>query len=237
MLIDLGLAVMKAFTLATLTVCPLPPQVPKVNIYFFPKPPVHITEAPMMALTEAMKKGSPNSTAASHKGFIVFGLTETAIADGGTRVGLMGISDNEGNTCLGVEKVDMVIHYQPTVFVAKELKDFPCQLAVTQMHEDQHVAFDREVMTDYIPKIKMEVLWHLRSLGMMGPYNQSEVPQKRKEIMQGIIESSKPMLEKLRKVREAKQGSIDTVENYKAESMKCPDERAKLIEMLKDVLK
>jgi len=233
---NLGLALAQSFIAAQLTVCPLPSQVPKVSIHFFPKPPVYINEAPAKALTAAMKN-IPDSTAANHKNAVVMGLTEPKLIDGGTNVRLSTVSDDTGNICFAVSQVDMVLHYRATIFIARELSSLPCRLSVTQMHEEQHVALDHEVFRDYIPKIKMEILWYLRSQGMQGPFTQSEAPQKSKEMITGIHKAIQPMLEKMRKVRTQKQGAIDTIENYRAEGLKCPEENAQMQKVFAETLK
>lgn len=233
---NLGLAIAQSFIAAQLTVCPAPTTVPNVNIYFFPKAPTYINTAPAKALTAAMKR-IPDSTAANHKNAVVMGLTEPKIVDGGTNIRLRTVADNSGNACFAVSRVDMVIHYLPTVFVARELSALPCHLAVTQMHEDQHIALDHEVLRDYIPKVKMEILWYLRSQGMQGPFTQGEAPQKAKEMIDGIQKAMQPMIEKMRKERTRKQGAIDTIENYRAEGEKCPDENEQAAKIFIEAMK
>lgn len=233
---DFGLAAMKGFTLTALTVCPLPPEIPKVEVYFFPKAPVYISDAPMKAITAAMRQNS-DTTAANHKDGVWLGLTEPKIVDGGTRVSLGTVRDAEGNTCFHVNKVEMVIHYMPTVFVAKELQPLPCTLEETQKHEDQHIAVDHQTIREYIPKIKMQILWHLRSLGVQGPFNAAEAPQKGSQISKDIVKAMDPMIKQFIKVRHDRQGIIDDPEENRKRSMFCADEHDAVTKVVHEILK
>jgi hypothetical protein len=216
----------KAFMLAQLTVCPLPAHAPRVNIYFLPEKPTYITQAPMKALTEAMQ-GNPDSTFASDSRWIAFGITEGKIIPGFS-VMFDTVSDSAGNTCLTVGEVKIALRYVPTIFIAKEIGPFECQFRMVRLHEERHVATDLTTIKEYIPKLKMETLWYLRSLGPQGPYPAEVAKKQVRTLSDQIIKSGEPVVQKLVQVRRDRQGLIDTAENYHQEAELCPGDLLQL---------
>lgn len=219
----------KAFILAQLTVCPPPLEAPHADVYFLPKKPEYVTEAPIKSLTAEMKN-NPDSTVATDSRWFVEGITASGVDAARFNFDFTNLRDESGNTCLYVHKVYFTIMYEPTIFLAKELKapGHECRYKMVKLHEERHVATDLKTINEYMPKIKMELLWYLRSIGPLGPYGEgqiaSEVQKKEKDIMTAVG----PMMERLIKARRARQGSIDTIENYRQESGLCPDDHLKL---------
>lgn len=219
----LGLGLAKLFTLAQLTVCPPPGFAPKVDLHFLSDKPQYITQAPYKAMTEAFKN-NPDSTFETDSKFIVFGLHEGRVSDSGYNVEFRTIYDKAGNTCLNVSRVRIILHHQPTIFLAKELEGHECHFRMVKLHEERHVATDLKTFKEYIPKVEMDILWYLRSLGPQGPFPANEVPQQMGKISAQIAKAAKPMVKKLYAVRRQRQGMIDTLENYRQEAAMCPGE-------------
>ncbi|MDI1226663.1 MAG: hypothetical protein PSY14_03140 [bacterium] len=230
-MLDLPLMLAKSFLLAQLTVCPVPDAIPTVDVIFKPSKPEYITGAPIKALTDTMK-GNKDATHISDttRKWRVFGLTEAGVGGGSYNVKYNGLSDNAGNTCIYVESVEMVITYTPTIFIGKELQTSECHFKVTKMHEERHVAADLKVIKEYLPKLKMEILWYLRGVAGQGPYPQYETPKNTKRIVEEVIAYVRPMVQKLVDTRRARQSDIDTLENYKYESGLCPGDMPKIEE-------
>ncbi|MEZ0261569.1 MAG: hypothetical protein ACAH80_11205 [Alphaproteobacteria bacterium] len=224
---DLGLAAMKGFTLAALTVCPLPSEIPKVNVYFFPKKAEYITEAPVKALTASALKLPDAPAASPGQAYYVYSLLESRVFESGTKVTLDITKDQEGNTCYSVDKVDMVIQYKPTVFIAKELKEFPCHSLEARTREDSHIAIDVKTLNEFVPKLKMEFLWHLRALGVQGPFAATEADQQAEKIRKGIHSSTKPIIEKMAAELSKRHDAATSQETYLKDG-KCGAEKASL---------
>jgi hypothetical protein len=218
-----SLALAKSFLLAQMTVCPLPSGAPHVDIIFLNQKPVYVTEAPIDALTAEMRN-NPDSTFASDSRWIVYGMTVADVGGGQFHVAFDTLTDEAGNTCLAVHKVDFILRYAPTVFLAKELQKYDCRLHMTRLHEERHVATDIRTIKEYKPKIEMDLLWYLRSLGMQGPFPAGQAPKAQQEIVNQIVAAAKPMIDKLVAVRRDRQSAIDTIENYRQEAALCPGE-------------
>lgn len=223
---SLPLAVAKFYTLAQLTVCPLADEIPKVQVYFAPKKPAYIMEAPSKDLTRAMHN-NPDATHVSDKNskWRTIGLTEAGVGGGNYDATFRTLNDNMGNSCVYVDEVRLNLLYAPNIYIANEIVNLPCQLRLTRLHEQRHVAADLKLIKQYIPKIKMEILWYLRGLGPQGPYQQHELQPQSQRILKEVVAAVKPMVERLAQVRRERQGDIDTTENYKYENSLCPGER------------
>jgi len=219
----------KAFILAQLTVCPLPDAAPHADFFFLPQKPAYITDAPSKALKQAMA-GNIDSTIATDSRWHVDGLTEGAIQES-YELEFNTVSDGS-NSCLFLSKVNFTVIYKPTIFIASEVKGQTCRQKVTRLHEERHVATDLRAIKEYIPKLKMELLMYLRSLGMQGPFPASDLKRQMDSMSVEVNKSLRPMTERLREARRKRQGLIDTVENYKHESSLCPGEFPSLHDVL-----
>ncbi|HYD19154.1 MAG TPA: hypothetical protein VEF76_11805 [Patescibacteria group bacterium] len=228
-MMDFPLIISKAYMLAQMTVCPLPDYVPAVEVIFKPTKPEFVTGAPVKMLTEALRgnKDATHLTESSGK-WRVFGITEGSMSGSGYRASYLTRTDQSGMRCIYVDSITFEIRYNPTIFIGKELVDSECHYRVTKMHEERHVATDLKTIKEYIPKIKMEILWYLRGLGSRGPFPQGQTDQEATKIMKEVVEYVKPMVEKLFEERRKRQGDIDTIENYKYESGLCPGEWPKI---------
>jgi hypothetical protein len=220
-----GLALAKAFVLAQLTVCPPPSEAPHAEVYFLPKKAEYVTEAPIKALTETMRN-NPDSTFATDSRWFVEGVTASGVDAARFNIDFNTLRDESGNTCFYVHKVYFSIIYEPTIFLAKELKEkgHECRYKMVKLHEERHVATDLNTITEYMPKIKMDLLWYLRSLGPVGPVSGAQIPVEVKKVRDDTVKAIEPMTQKLVQTRRARQGSIDTIENYRQEAALCPDE-------------
>jgi hypothetical protein len=178
-------------------------------------------------MTDAFRN-NPDSTFATDSKFIVFGLHEGRVNDSGYNVEYRTLQDRNGNTCLNVSRVRIILQYQPTIFIAKELEGHECHFRMVKLHEERHVATDLKTFNEFIPKIKMDILWYLRSLGPQGPFPAQDVPQQMRDITARIAAAAKPMVKKLYGMRRQRQGMIDTDENYRRESALCPGEMLKI---------
>lgn len=218
----------KAFTLAALTVCPVM-DAPRVEALFAADKPFYSEHQSSAALKTHMSKDR-ESTLATDNRSTVFGVT-TSVTSDRFRVSFKTLTDENGDECLYVEKATFWITYSPAIFVSSDILDLPCSLQVAQAHERQHVAIDIAAIREYLPHIKMDMLSYLRSLGYQGfgPFSKKESEKRQQELTDKIVAASAPMIEKLKEARRKRQGVIDTPENYRRESAKCPEDAAAIM--------
>lgn len=207
--------------------CPVQ-DAPKVIVHFASEP-VYYSESHKAATLKTSLAKDKESTLATDKRSVVMGVT-TSVTSSNFNVSFKMLTDRQGNQCLYVDTATFWIVYRPAVFISKDILDIPCSLQVTKEHEAQHVKIDMQAIHEYLPQIQTDMLLYLRSLGYQGfgPYPQSELPKHRERLMKEIVEASKPMAEKLREARRKRQGEIDTPENYRRESEKCPQDKETL---------
>jgi len=217
----LPLLASKAFVLAQMQACPAPLAAPVGEVYFAMEKPLYVTDAPSSVLT-ASQRNNPNSPIAKEGRWMVGGLN-----DGRTEIQIRAsyttISDQSA-TCLYFNTVAMTIVYKPTIFIASDFAHQACRSHVIQRHEERHTAVDVKTFKEFVPKMKMDLLWYLRSTGAMGPYTQDQIPAAQKQSFDALYAAGAKILAKLDKTRGDRQSAIDTIENYKQESGLCPGE-------------
>jgi len=227
-LFDIGPAfALKLLTQVALGACPVA-DAPKVDVHFATEPLYYSEEHSAHTLKKSMAKDK-ESTLATDKRSVVMGVT-TSVTTSNFNVSFKTLTDEQGNQCIYVDKAVFWITYKPAVFVSKEILDLPCSLGVTRAHEAEHVKIDAAAIQEYLPRIQLDMMIYLRSLGYQGfgPYPQGESAQHQQRLLKEIVAASVPMAERLREARRKRQGTIDTPENYKREAEKCPQDRPAL---------
>ena len=218
----------KAFVLAALQGCPAPLGAPVGDVFFAMDKPLYVTEAPSSVLTESQKK---NPNAPKEGKWMVGGLN-----DGHTDISVTASFNGYGDqdsVCLFFENVTMTLVYRPTIFIASDFAHQACRSRVVRRHEERHSAVDIKTFNEFVPKMKMDLLWYLRSVGTMGPYTTAELPEAKKKIAASLNAAGARILAKLEKTRADRQSAIDTIENYKLESGLCPGEFPSIEELEK----
>lgn len=220
-----SLLLAKAFVLAQMSVCPPAQRAPQVEVIFVPHKPAYVTDVPVKKLTERMRK-NPDAThiTAKRGDWRVFGSTEGRTNGTNYNVSFAVEDDLHGNVCYYVDRLHFTLHYKPQVFIAAELANHECYYKVTKLHEERHIAADLKVLREYMPKVKMEILYYLRAFGGQGPFTAKDADKESDRIMETIKKGIRPFLGKLYEARRSSQNEIDSVENYKYESALCPGE-------------
>ena len=221
-MLEIPLMLSKMYMLAQMTVCPVPEYIPEVDVQFRTNKIEYVTSVPVKALTTSMKGNKDATHVTDNSNWRVFGLTVGLVGGGNYRVHYSSKTDQTGQSCIYVDRVEFLITYTPTVFIGKELQTAECRFKTVKMHEERHVATDLKVIKEFLPKIKMEILWYLRGVGAQGPFPQYEIDKNGKRIVDEVVAYVRPMVEKMSETKRARQSDIDTIENYKYESGLCP---------------
>jgi hypothetical protein len=214
----------KAFVLTQMSSCPLAAHAPRVEIMLAAAKPKYITTAPMADLNQTLQ-GDMDSTLESDSQLFPGGAmaAETSAGDISVEVSSQ-LADEDANACLYIDKVQLVISYAPTIFLAKELSapGQECRLKMTKDHEERHVAADISLLNDGIAKMKMKVLLFLRDGGgQKGPFHSDYVAGQQHDLEKAVDRILKPMVGQLLSDRRDQQSSIDTPENLKEEKALC----------------
>ncbi len=193
-----------------------------VDVHLTYTEPPYYTDMTSSELTSGFAN-NPDSTLTTDGNWMIGGLTLSQLT-GQYGVNFKTVTYPTGQVCLAVSEVDMDIVYTPVIYIAKDFLRQECQYTVTKAHEQKHVATDLETINDFTPQLKQQLQEFVDSLGVQGPISRDEVEQAQQAITQAVDEAAAPIVQQLIDLRRERQGSIDTIENYKRESALCPGE-------------
>lgn len=218
-------------TAVQLTVCPLQ-DAPRVETYLSYDPPIYNANYTSAALKKSLQKDDPDTTHSGETGLLM-GVTTSRISDNGTNVFFSLLSDKRGNTCIYPTRIVLNIRYDAGVFIASEIKDLECSYKITMAHENQHVRYDIQTLNEYLPRIQLDMMRYLKSFGYQGrgPFRAGETQTVQKQLMAEISRAAAPMFERMRNVRRARQGSLDTEESYRRQGEICDMDKERLREI------
>jgi hypothetical protein len=218
-----SLFIAKAFVLAQVSSCPFPAHAPYVNIVFANEKPKYITTAPLQEINQTLG-GSMDATADSDAQLFPGGAMAAEIVASEIQVSTSSqIADEAGNGCVYVDRVQLVVTYAPTVFLAKELNapGRECRLKMTKDHEERHIAADVALINDRIKKMKMKTLLSLRDNSQRGPFNSDYAMAQQSDLEKSVTRVLKPLVDQLIADRRSHAADIDTPENFKEEKALC----------------
>lgn len=129
-----------------------------------------------------------------------------------------------GAGCLHIDSIDLIIHVNPTIYVAREYARNTCQHDAILEHERQHVKTDAAIARKYATTLKNTLQAHLRSGGYSyGPYPLETMNAAQERIqnqLQALIQRSNDVMTRERR---AEQQKLDSLEEYNRVSAKCPN--------------
>jgi hypothetical protein len=221
-----AIATAQFFTPAATMPCPNADKVPQAEVKFIAAT-TGYSEALPSARLKTLMANNPDSTLATDTRSVVFGVTSSQTTSGVRIAFAMKRNPSTNEECLYIDKAVFEITYTPTVYVSSEITDMKCSYETTRAHEQTHVTIDYKVMQDYLPSIRRDMQVYLNTFGYkgFGPYAAKHSEQWRDRLAEQVNAATKPMLQRLIDERRKNQGVIDTQENYRRESDKCPMDR------------
>lgn len=118
-----------------------------------------------------------------------------------------------GATCFWYDTVNISVQLKPQIFIAKELSEGRCRDAVIE-HENKHVKVDRAIVNSYVQNIGRSVQDAVNAAGAMGPYNADQIEPMQKKLVDHIKSAISMHELTLYKEMRAKQGQVDSLEEY-----------------------
>jgi hypothetical protein len=124
--------------------------------------------------------------------------------------------------CIWFETVDLKIEIDPTLFIAKEKAQDPCEYRVIKEHELKHVTVDRQIVNKYSATMGRKIYDGLKTRGfMVGPVR-AENAQKTITRMQKIIGQLISLeKQKMNIERQERQQAVDSLEEYERVNAAC----------------
>ena len=124
--------------------------------------------------------------------------------------------------CVYLKSVDVKVHVDPTVFIAKEYPQGSCMHNAVLAHERKHVREDQLIVNKYSNYIGRALATVVDSKGAaFGPYNLSELPDVQKDIQAEITAVVKKFNKQMNLERQERQQEIDNVEEYASIGRQC----------------
>lgn len=127
--------------------------------------------------------------------------------------------------CMYVNKVQVKISVEPTVYIAHEFPKGSCKYNAVMGHERKHLKVDRDLVNKYSVIIVRAVNNTLKQVGYaQGPYDVAQLPALEKQIG-GIIDSViEQFYVNMNNERRVLQSHVDTLEEYRRVDAMCPDQ-------------
>jgi hypothetical protein len=137
------------------------------------------------------------------------------------------IWEQKGNMgCMRYKTIDIEIHLQPQIFLAKEFDNGTCRDAVLT-HERRHVQVDREVMNKYAGVIGRSVQDIVNRVGALGPFNMDNVEAVKKQSSGYITRTMDQIENAMGTEMRARQQQVDSLEEYKRVGSFCQNVHVK----------
>lgn len=129
-----------------------------------------------------------------------------------------------GAGCLHIDTIDLIVHVNPTIYVAREYQKGTCQYNAILQHEKEHVKTDAAIARQYAVTLKNAMAAHLRSAGhSYGPYPLETLNNAQERIQNQIQALILRGNEQMTRERKAQQQKLDTIEEYNRVSAQCPN--------------
>jgi hypothetical protein len=129
-----------------------------------------------------------------------------------------------GVSCIWYKKISITIELDPTIVIAKEVRDDACMGPAVMQHEHKHVAVDRAMVNKYSHVIGRRVNEELEKRGfILGPVAGTEVKRIGEGMQQTVFDIVTREYEKMDAEREKLQRQVDTKAEYDRIADHCPD--------------
>ncbi len=124
--------------------------------------------------------------------------------------------------CVRLANVDITFGYSRiVVLIDKKYKEKSCEYKVIKEHEDTHVYLNRQVLTEFAPRIKQKVNEVAASIPPRVEYTKVRAEKALSEMLAKVQEAIKPDMAEFRILQDERNQAIDTKENYRATTNMC----------------
>lgn len=118
-------------------------------------------------------------------------------------------------TCLMIDKVNVKIHIEPVIYVAREYKSNGCMYRAIMEHEKKHVQVDRLIVNKYTGIIVNALNTHFRQIGFKaGPFPTQKLEVEQQKIIDDSNKIVKDISDKMSMERKKLQQQVDSLAEY-----------------------
>lgn len=202
--------------------CTVPPQTSTVTLHLEQQPPRIDNTKTRNALNGF--KASIQSPYAGQQNVHVNGLMQGTI---GMRT-KMNIAwqrtKNGAINCLWYDNIDVLLSFQPVIYVASEIKPGSCLYSEVLNHEQKHLDTDLAILALYQERIKDKMNRLLQQTTSHGPYSADIVETVRQNMSNNVNAVIEAIHKELQQERIRRQSEIDTLAEYQRVAKLCPDD-------------
>lgn len=116
--------------------------------------------------------------------------------------------------CFWYKKIEVILHIDPTVMVAREHRPGSCRFSAVMWHEMKHIEADRDVAKDWRPRLQHYLQNQIDRVGVLGPYPLAQQVAARAKLTDYVRTALEAAGEPMNRDRMARQQAIDTKEEY-----------------------
>lgn len=129
-----------------------------------------------------------------------------------------------GTGCLYLKEVDVRVHIEPIIFIAKEHPRGTCYHNAVLTHERKHVREDQLIVNKYANLIGKALVKIVDSQGpAFGPYEIERLPLVQQNIQNSLNKVVQKYNDSMNLERQRRQQAIDSFEEYESIGVRCKD--------------
>ncbi len=124
--------------------------------------------------------------------------------------------------CVYLKAVDVEIHVEPTVFIAKEFPEGGCMHSAILAHEFKHVREDQLIVNKYINVIGRKISGIIDQYGSTyGPMKKRRMAERQEDMKNIVHRAIIDMNDDMNIERQRRQQAIDSLEEYESIGFQC----------------
>lgn len=127
-----------------------------------------------------------------------------------------------GAACIHLETLDLIVHVEPTIYIASEYPKGTCQHNAISAHEKQHVQVDMAIAKKYADILKGKVEGYLRRASVTrGPFPIEKINAEQASVQEDIAAIIEANNNAMTDERKRLQQRLDTLEEYEKVAAQC----------------
>lgn len=157
----------------------------------------------------------------------IYDLTVNAMSMGKMRVThnvkFVTQPTTDQQACVRVSQVDVHIHVDPVIYIAKELHGEACEYKEYLLHEMKHVEEDRRLIEDYKAVIIRNMAFAFPTVAdyAVGPVPPSILKEARLKLSENVSGALQATIDSMLRERQDRQRAIDSTGEYMRLSLAC----------------
>lgn len=117
--------------------------------------------------------------------------------------------------CLYIDKIDIKIHVDPTIYIAKDYPYGSCMYNAVIEHEKKHVQVDRAIVNKYTKLIVQAVDTTMKRVGYShGPFLLQKLPSQQEILNANVNKVVKQYSDQMNIERKQLQQQVDSIQEY-----------------------